>query len=70
MNIKYSKAEDILLLEISDGKIDYAEEGGPIIIHYSEGHKPVLIEILEASKILTSAVESKAKINKNTVLTK
>ena len=70
MNIKYSKAEDILLLEISDGRIDYAEEDEPIIIHYSEGHKPVLIEILEASKILTSVVESKAKINKNTVLTK
>ena len=50
MNIKYSKAEDILLLEISDGRIDYAEEDGPIIIHYSEEHKPVLIEILEASK--------------------
>ena len=31
MNIKYSEAEDILLLEISDGKIDYAEEDGPII---------------------------------------
>ena len=31
MNIKYSKAEDILLLEISDGKIDYTEEDGPII---------------------------------------
>ena len=70
MNIKYSKAEDILLLEISDERIDYAEEDGPIIIHYSERHKPVLIEILEASKILTSVVESKAKINKNTVLTK
>ena len=41
VNIKYSKAEDILLLEISDGRIDYAEEDGPIIIHYTEGHKPV-----------------------------
>ena len=67
---KNSKAEDILLLEISDGKIDYAEEDGPIIIHYSERRKPVLIEILEASKILNSAVESKAKINKNIALTK
>lgn len=70
MNIKYSKDENILLLEISDERIDYAEEDGPLIIHYSKRHKPVLIEILEASKILTSVVESKARINKNTVLTK
>jgi uncharacterized protein YuzE len=70
MNIKYSKDEDILLLEISDERIDYAEEDGPIIIHYSEGNKPVLIEILEASKVLYSAIEPKVKINKNTMLTK
>jgi len=70
MNIKYSKDENILLLEISDERIDYAEENRPLIINYSKRHKPVLIEILEASNILASAVESKAKINNNTVLTK
>ena len=52
MNIKYSKAEDILLLEISDGKIDYAEEDGPIIIHYSKwGHyniKSAIIQKIDA----------------------
>ena len=69
MNIKYSKAEDILLLEISDGRIDYAEEDGPLIIHYSKRHKPVLIEILEASIVLSSVIKPKSKI-KNNILTK
>ncbi|MHB9128497.1 MAG: DUF2283 domain-containing protein [Candidatus Humimicrobiaceae bacterium] len=65
MNIKYSKDEDILLLEISDERIDYAEEEGPLIIHYSAGHKPVLIEILEASMVLSSVIETKAKRKNN-----
>jgi uncharacterized protein YuzE len=69
MNIKYSKDEDILLLEISDERIDYAEEDGPLIIHYSKRHKPVLIEILEASVVLSSAIKPKSKI-KNNILTK
>jgi len=64
MNIKYSKDEDILLLEISAEKIDYAEEDGPLIIHYSKENKPVLIEILEASQVLFSiGLKNKTKNN-------
>jgi len=34
--IKYSRDVDILLVELSDKPIDYAEEEGQIIIHFSK----------------------------------
>ncbi len=61
--IKYSKDVDALLIEISDKDIDYAEEQGQIIVHFSKEGEPVLIEILDAKefllKTLTSIVEEK-----------
>jgi len=61
--IRYSKDEDALLIEISDKDIDYAEEEGHIIVHFSKEGEPVLIEILDAReflvKTLISIVEEK-----------
>lgn len=61
--IKYSKDVDILLIEISDKPIDYAQEEGPIIIHFSKQGEPVLIEILDAKdfiiKTLSGMLEEK-----------
>ena len=34
MKIKYDRDVDILMIELSDEKIDYAEEAGPMIIHF------------------------------------
>jgi len=45
MRISYDRDADILMIEISDKDIDYAEEAGPMIIHFSKNGKPVLIEI-------------------------
>ncbi len=53
MKIKYDRDADVLTLEISDKKIDHAEEAGPMIIHLTEDNKSVLIEILDASEFLT-----------------
>jgi uncharacterized protein YuzE len=39
--IKYSKDVEALLIELSDKKIDYAEEEGQIIIHFSKDGEPV-----------------------------
>lgn len=50
--IRYSKDVDILLIEISEKPIDYAQEEGPIIIHFSKQGEPVLIEILEAKEFI------------------
>ena len=52
MRISYDRDADILMIEISDEDIDYAEEAGPMIIHFSKNGKPVLIEILDASEFL------------------
>lgn len=57
MKIRYSKNEDILIIELSNEKIDYAEETGPIIIHFSVDKKPVLLEILEASEFLSGVMK-------------
>ncbi|MBF0343757.1 MAG: DUF2283 domain-containing protein [Nitrospirae bacterium] len=61
--IKYSKDVDILLIELSDKAIEYGEDEGQFIIHYSKDREPVLIEILDAKdlliKTLTSIIQEK-----------
>ncbi len=37
---------------MSDELIDYADEVGPIIVHFSKTGKPVLMEILDASEFI------------------
>ena len=56
--IKYSKDVDVLLIELSDKPIDYAEEEGRIIIHFSKDGEPVLIEILDAKEFVLSSIAS------------
>ncbi|MGB9659522.1 MAG: DUF2283 domain-containing protein [Nitrososphaerales archaeon] len=56
MKVKYDREEDILVYEISDEKIDYAEEMGPVIVHFTKDSKPVMLEILDASEFLTQAM--------------
>ena len=45
--ISYSKDVDVLLIELSNDPIAYAEEEGDTILHYSEQGKLVVIEILD-----------------------
>lgn len=59
--IKYSKDVDALLIELSDKKIDYAEEEGQMIIHFSQDGKPVLLEILDAKDFLLNSLSSLVK---------
>ncbi len=63
MRISYDKDVDILMIEISDEDIDYAEEAEPMIIHFSRNGKPVLIEILDESEFLAeiTKISMKAK---------
>ncbi len=56
MKVKYDREEDILVYEISDEKIDYAEEMGPVIVHFTRDSKPVMLEILDASEFLIQAM--------------
>jgi uncharacterized protein YuzE len=59
--IKYSPDEDILLYEVSSDPIDYAEESGSVIVHFTKEGKPVLLEIMDASKFLAETTKARAK---------
>ena len=56
--IRYSKDVDALLVELSDKQIDYAEEEGQMIIHFSKNGEPVLIEILDAKDFILNSLSS------------
>jgi uncharacterized protein YuzE len=60
---KYSPEEDILMYEVSSEPIDYAEETGSVIVHFTKEGKPVLLEIMDASKFLakTARAQKRAK---------
>jgi uncharacterized protein YtpQ (UPF0354 family) len=52
MKFRYSRGEDVLTIELSDEKVDYAEEMGPIIVHFTDDGRPVILEILDASEFI------------------
>jgi hypothetical protein len=61
MKVEYSREEDILMYEVSDEPIDYAEEMESVIVHFTKSGKPVLLEILDASKFLTQTMKATRK---------
>jgi len=58
MNFQYNREDDVLIIELTREKIDYAEQTGDIIVHFSSKRKAVLLEILDASQFLQKAVKS------------
>lgn len=50
--VTYDPESDVLAWEISDKPIAYAKEIGTMIVHLTTKHAPVLIEVLEASKLV------------------
>lgn len=56
MKFKYNKEDDILMIELNDKKIDYAEQNGDLIVHFSPKREAVLLEILDASSFFKRAV--------------
>lgn len=53
-NVSYEPEADVLSWEVSRKPIDYAQEAGNMIVHFSKDHVPVFIELLEASKFFTA----------------
>ncbi len=54
MKIKYSKEADILTIELRDGKLEDSidlKEG--VILHLDSAGKPLEIEILDASNVIS-----------------
>lgn len=58
MKFEYNKENDVMLVELNKEKIDYAEQTGNLIVHFSPGRKAVLLEFLDASQFLKKAVSS------------
>ena len=56
MKISYDREQDIMMLELSNQKIDHAEQTGQIIAHFTKKDKPVLLEILDASNFLAATL--------------
>jgi len=63
MKVRYDREVDILTMELSDKKIDHAEEAGPMIIHLNDQGEPVLLEILDASEFLAQLIKASIKGN-------
>jgi len=59
--IRYSRDVDALLVELSDKPIDYAEEEGQMIIHFSKDGEPVLLEILDGKDFILNSLSSVVK---------
>ena len=59
--IRYSKDVDALLVELSQGTIDHAEESGQLIVHFTKEGEPVLLEILDARDFLLKSLSSLVK---------
>lgn len=54
-NFTYEAEDDVLNIWLSKKPIDFAEQSGDIIVHFTENNEPVYIEILDASKFLKQA---------------
>lgn len=55
MKFKYNKEDDILMIELNNKKVDYAEQNRDLIMHFSSQREAVLLEILDASHFLKEA---------------
>ena len=54
MKVRYDREEDILIIKVSDEAIDYGEEIGPVVVHFTKEGKPVLFEIMDATEFLAN----------------
>ncbi|MBN1190233.1 MAG: DUF2283 domain-containing protein [Dehalococcoidales bacterium] len=59
--VRYSKDVDALLIELSTEPVDYAEESGQFIVHFSKKGEPVILEILDAKNFLLGSLSSLMK---------
>lgn len=58
MKLKYNKEDDVMLIELNNKPIDYAEQSGDLIVHFSPKREAVLLEILDASQFLKKAAKT------------
>ena len=60
--ISYDPQADVLSVENNaHARIDYAQEMGNIVVHFSKKEEPVLVEILQASLLFKRQTKSVKK---------
>lgn len=57
MKVRYNQEDAVLTYEVSDEPIEYTEEMGQVIVHFTKDSKPVLLEILDAKDFLSKALK-------------
>ena len=57
MKVKYYRKDDLLVVNLADRPFKAAEKVGSFIIHYDVDRKPVLLEILNASRFLSQTAK-------------
>lgn len=58
MKFEYNREDDVLMITLNRDPIDYAEQTGNLIVHFSPKRKAVLLEILDASQFMKKAFKS------------
>jgi hypothetical protein len=46
------------MVKVSDEPVDYAEESGQFIVHFTEDGKPVLLEIQDAKEFVLESLHT------------
>lgn len=60
--MRYDPEADVLTVIVSEkGHLSHAEEMGDVIVHMSKEGKPLFLEILNASTVIPSMVQTLAK---------
>jgi hypothetical protein len=70
MELRYDKDEDILIIDqgTPGDTIEYAEEVGPVIAHFTPDGRAILLEILDASEFLAAANRAIASPTRSTTV--
>ncbi len=55
MKMRYDQEDDVLMIWLSDQRVEYAEQEKNMIVHFSKADQPVLVEILNASAFLKTS---------------
>ncbi|OGG40255.1 hypothetical protein A2118_03815 [Candidatus Kaiserbacteria bacterium GWA2_50_9] len=61
--VSYDSDSDVLSLAgATSGRIDHARELGNFIVHFTKDDRPLLIEVLEASKVFGNSPKPVRKV--------
>lgn len=55
--LSYEPESDVVRIELANLPIDYAREMGNMVVHFSQDHVPVYVEILDATKFKKNLVK-------------